>query len=171
MAIISTHMQDLEAVTEAAETDELVLANGGSNAVKKSTLANLGARLLNAFSWSALATTAKTIIGAINELNTNLTKKQDSLSGYVYVGSSEVDLTFTAVATNSSQAQSATFTDTSGATVYIPICKTSGWILPLGLTASKSNTTVTVSASGWNFSNGTHGGQYTIIVHKFKKIS
>lgn len=165
MAIISTHMQDLEAVTEAAETDELVLANGGSNAVKKSTLANLGARLLNAFSWSALATTAKTIIGAINELNTNLT------GNYVYTGSNTVTLSFGTVATDASASASATFTDSTGATAFIPVCTTNGWVVLNGIAVSKSGTTVTVSGSAWNFSSNSHSGTHTVIVHKFKKIS
>lgn len=165
MAIISTHMQDLEAVTEAAETDELVLANGGSNAVKKSTLANLGERLLNAFSWSALATTAKTIVGAINELNTNLT------GNYVYVGSNSVTLSFDTVAADASASASATFTDSTGATAFIPVCTTNGWVVLNGISVSKSGTTVTVSGTGWNFSSGSHSGTHTVIVHKFKKIS
>lgn len=67
----TTPTTTLPAVTEAAGTDEVLI--NVSSKTSRIALSNLGARLLNAFSWSALATTAKTIIGAINELNTNLT--------------------------------------------------------------------------------------------------
>lgn len=75
----------LPTVTTAATTDTAII--NASSKSSKITLSNLGTRLLNVFSWSNLTTTAKTIIGAINEnkssintLNTNLTSVQTNLN-------------------------------------------------------------------------------------------
>lgn len=111
------------------------------------------------------AADANAMNAAVNELNTNLT------GNYVYVGSNSVAMSFGMVAADTSASASATFTDSTGATAFIPVCTTNGWVVLNGITVSKSGTTVTVSGTGWNFSSGSHSGSHTVIVHKFKKIS
>lgn len=180
--IESTQVSDLSQADSLADTDTVLV--GQDSAVKKSLISTLMETILGALP-STLTTTAKTIVGAINELktsiatntssistiNTSLSKKQDSLSGnFVYCGSNSVTVSPSGLASEGYISMTATFTDTSGATVFIPIRTNGGWINLAGCFCTKSGTTVTVTAYCWNYSSGTHGGDINILVHKFKRI-
>ena len=63
---------DLTANTTAADTDLYVLGNAGTATMRKITFANIAKAVLNkltSFSFSGLTTSAKNLVGAVNELN------------------------------------------------------------------------------------------------------
>lgn len=64
----------LPEATTVEKTDEAVV--NASNRTSRITLANLFERLVNVFTHSSFSTTSKTVVGAVNELNTNLIAAQ-----------------------------------------------------------------------------------------------
>lgn len=58
----------LPEATTVEKTDEAVV--NASNRTSRITLANLFERLVNVFTHSSFSTTSKTVVGAVNELNT-----------------------------------------------------------------------------------------------------
>lgn len=71
MAFTTKRVPDLTEVTGAADEDNLMINPTGGNAIRRITAGNLIKKILGALP-STLQTTAKTVIGAINELNTNM---------------------------------------------------------------------------------------------------
>lgn len=92
MATVSTEkVTDLTANTTAADTDLLIVGNAGTATLRKITFANLRKTILGATTaLSALKTTAKDIVGAINELKTSITVQTGTLtaaSGMAFLSS------------------------------------------------------------------------------------
>lgn len=101
MAEITTKtISDLSTDSTLSDDDAFVYGDGGGNTLKKSKLSLLKSAILGALP-STLTTTAETIVGAINELNTNLTaavaKNANStkfyMGTYLYSGTSTNNVT------------------------------------------------------------------------------